>query len=58
MQIFCSRLDETAKDIDDVFLGVSTFEPFLRVVSNPTAEELNKCFEYGKTFASKTKTGK
>ncbi|GHT06388.1 MBL fold metallo-hydrolase [Endomicrobiia bacterium] len=49
---------EAVKDIEDTGSCVSTFESSLMVVFNPTDEELNKCFEAGKTFALKIKTEK
>jgi flavorubredoxin len=46
---------EAAKDIEDTISNVTTFDPSLKVVFNPTQEELNKCFEVGKSFAAKIK---
>ncbi|MDR2811554.1 MAG: FprA family A-type flavoprotein [Endomicrobium sp.] len=46
---------EAVKDIEDTISNITTFDPFFRVVFNPTEEELNKCFELGKSFALKIK---
>jgi flavorubredoxin len=44
---------EAIKDIESAISNVTSLEPSLNCVFNPTAEELNKCFEAGKTFALK-----
>ncbi|MDR3256714.1 MAG: FprA family A-type flavoprotein [Endomicrobium sp.] len=46
---------EAVKDIEDTISGITSLEPSLRVVFNPTEEELNKCYEVGKAFALKIK---
>ncbi|MDR3306649.1 MAG: FprA family A-type flavoprotein [Endomicrobium sp.] len=46
---------EAAKDIQDTISNVTAFDSSLRVVFNPTEEELKKCFETGKSFALKIK---
>ncbi|MDR1942763.1 MAG: FprA family A-type flavoprotein [Endomicrobium sp.] len=46
---------EAVKDIEDTISNITTFDPSFRVVFNPTEEELNKCFEAGKSFALKIK---
>jgi|LQAB01.1.fsa_nt_gi hypothetical protein len=46
------------KDIEGTIFDMSTFEPSLRVVFNPTDEELDKHFEAGKAFDLKIKTEK
>ena len=49
---------EAAGDIENTASSVTAFEPSLRVVFNPTGDELDKCFEAGKTFALKIKNEK
>jgi flavorubredoxin len=49
---------EAVKDIEDIVSNVTSFDPSLRVVFNPTEEELNQCFEAGKAFALKIKNEK
>ncbi|MCA6085675.1 FprA family A-type flavoprotein [Candidatus Endomicrobiellum agilis] len=49
---------EAAGDIENTVSSVTAFEPSLRVVFNPTGDELDKCFEAGKTFALKIKNEK
>jgi flavorubredoxin len=46
---------EAVKNIEDTISNITTFAPSFRVVFNPTEEELNKCFEAGKSFALKIK---
>ncbi|MDR0978022.1 MAG: FprA family A-type flavoprotein [Endomicrobium sp.] len=46
---------EAVKDIEDTVSGVTAFDPSLKVVFNPVKEELDKCFELGRVFASKIK---
>jgi flavorubredoxin len=47
---------EATKDIEDAISNVTSFDTSLRVVFNPTEEELNQCFEAGKAFALKIKS--
>ncbi|MCA6080081.1 MAG: FprA family A-type flavoprotein [Endomicrobium sp.] len=49
---------EAAGDIENTVSSMTAFEPSLRVVFNPTGDELDKCFETGKTFALKIKNEK
>lgn len=49
---------EATGDIENAVSGVTAFEPSLRVVFNPSDEELDKCFEAGKAFALKIKNEK
>ncbi|GHT51079.1 nitric oxide reductase [Endomicrobiia bacterium] len=49
---------EAVKNIENIVSNVTSFDPSLRVVFNPNKEELNKCFETGKTFALKIKNEK
>jgi flavorubredoxin len=49
---------EAVKDIEDIFSKITLFEPSIKVVFNPTKEELDKCFEIGKAFALKIKCEK
>ena len=49
---------EATKDIENTISNVTSFDPSLRVVFNPTEEELNQCFEAGKAFALKIKSEK
>ncbi|GHT60495.1 nitric oxide reductase [Endomicrobiia bacterium] len=49
---------EAVKNIEDTVSDVTSFDPSLRVVFNPSKVELNKCFETGKTFALKIKNEK
>ncbi|MDR2616288.1 MAG: FprA family A-type flavoprotein [Endomicrobium sp.] len=44
---------EAVKDIEDTISNVTSFEPSLRVVYSPTQDELDKCFQAGKSFALK-----
>jgi flavorubredoxin len=46
---------EAVKDIEDTISNVTSFEPSLRVVYSPTQDELDKCFQAGKSFALKIK---
>ncbi|MCL2485284.1 MAG: FprA family A-type flavoprotein [Endomicrobia bacterium] len=49
---------EAPKEIEDMVSGITSItEPSLKVVFNPTEEELQKCFEAGKEFAKKIKSG-
>ncbi|MDR1418609.1 MAG: FprA family A-type flavoprotein [Endomicrobium sp.] len=47
---------EAVKDIEDTISNVTSFEPSLKILWNPTCEELDKCFKVGKTFALKIKS--
>ncbi|GHT45400.1 nitric oxide reductase [Endomicrobiia bacterium] len=49
---------EAVKNIEDTVSDVTSFDPSLRAVFNPSKEELNKCFETGKEFALKIKNEK
>ncbi|GHT40699.1 nitric oxide reductase [Endomicrobiia bacterium] len=49
---------EAVKNIEDTVSDVTSFDPSLRVVFNPSKEELIKCFETGKTFGLKIKNEK
>ncbi|MDR1662920.1 MAG: FprA family A-type flavoprotein [Endomicrobium sp.] len=49
---------EAVKDIEDTISNITTFDFSFRVIFNPTKEELNKCFEAGKSFALKIKNEK
>ncbi|MDR3330673.1 MAG: flavodoxin domain-containing protein [Endomicrobium sp.] len=49
---------EAVKDIENTLVDVTLFGSSLRVVFNPTGEELEKCFEIGKAFALKIKDEK
>jgi flavorubredoxin len=49
---------EAVKNIEDTISGVTSFGPSLKVVFNPTKEELNQCFKAGKEFALKIKNDK
>ncbi|MDR2066345.1 MAG: FprA family A-type flavoprotein [Endomicrobium sp.] len=46
---------EAVKDIEDTISNVTSFEPSLRVVYSPNQDELDKCFQVGKSFALKIK---
>jgi flavorubredoxin len=46
---------EAVKDIENIISDITSLEPSLRVVFNPSDEELKKCFEAGKAFALKIK---
>jgi flavorubredoxin len=44
---------EAAKNIEDTISSIASFDSFLKYVFNPTAEELQQCFDKGKEFAKK-----